>query len=276
VLLALILAVLAVATPLPAPTLPPVFVPPPILMYHRVDVDRPGDRVGRELTVSPAQFEEQLAYLKANGIAGISMAQLEQRLELGDSLDRAVVLTFDDGYADQYAYAVPLLRRYGDSATFYIVTGNVGRRGHVTWPELQAMAAEHMDIAAHGVQHDDLSLMSPAQQALQIDDSIKELRERLKMPIDSYAYPSGRFNSETLELVREADVPLAVTTDPSYVIAPETRLELPRLRVRSDWTLAQFATAVEGAPRNIARSPVVLSACGHSPRRYSQRSLPCR
>jgi peptidoglycan/xylan/chitin deacetylase (PgdA/CDA1 family) len=204
------------------------------------------------------------------------MAELERRLERAESLDHIVVLTFDDGYADQFTYAVPLLRRYGASATFYIVTGNVGRYGHVTWPELQTMADEHMDIAAHGVRHDDLSLMTPAQQAAQIDDSIQLLQARLHVPIDSYAYPSGRFNSETLELVREANVPLAVTTDPSYVIAPETRLELPRLRVRSHWTLAEFAGAVEGAPRNIARSPVVLGACGHSPRRSWQRFLSCR
>jgi peptidoglycan/xylan/chitin deacetylase (PgdA/CDA1 family) len=275
VVLALFLAVITALTPSTAPPLPAAFVPPPILMYHRVDLDHPADRVGTELTVSPGQFEEQLAYLKAHGIAAISVAQMENRLRLGQSLERTVVLTFDDGYADQYEYAVPLLRRYGDSATFYIVTGNVGRRRHLSWAQLESMVAQHMDIAAHGVQHNDLSLMTPAQQAVQIDDSVRQLHERLRVPIDSYAYPSGRFNSETLELVREANVPLAVTTDPSYVIPPETPFELPRVRVRGDWTLMQFVSALAAAPRNNARSPIVLRACVHSSRQLSQRYSSC-
>jgi peptidoglycan/xylan/chitin deacetylase (PgdA/CDA1 family) len=245
-------------------------------MYHRVDVDRPADRIGRQLIVSPGQFEEQLAYLKAHGITGISMAQLERRLRTGASLENTVVITFDDGYADQYAYAVPLLRRYGDSATFYIIAGDVGDRRHVSWAQLESMIAQHMDIAAHGMQHYDLSQMAPAQQAYQIDESVRELHDRLHVPIDSYAYPSGRFNRETLELVREANVPLAVTTDPTYVIPPETPLELPRVRVRGDWTLMQFVSAIQSAPRNGARSAIVLRACAHSSRHSSRHSSSCR
>ncbi len=280
---------MTVASPTPQPPLPEAFVPPPILMYHRVDVDRPVDRVGRDPTVSPAQFEEQLEYLKAHGIAAISMAELDRRLRAGESLDRTVVLTFDDGYADQYFYAVPLLQRYGDTATFYIITGNIGRRAHVTWPELQAMVSARMDIAAHGVRHDDLSKMPSIAQALQIDGSVRELRDRLHIPIESYAYPSGRFDAETLPLVEEANVPLAVTTDPAYVLPPENRFEIPRVRVRSEWSLGEFAAAIEAAQvhahivlsgqtaaRNTAHAAYVLRACVHSPLHSSQRSLPCR
>src|SRR6185437_1865442 len=114
------------------------------------------DRVGRELTVSPQQFAEQLAYLKAHGITGISMDELRERLESGAPLDRVVVLTFDDGYADQFTYAFPLLRQYRDAATFYIVTGALDAPRHLTWAQLESMHAAGEDIAAHGVAHDDL------------------------------------------------------------------------------------------------------------------------
>jgi peptidoglycan/xylan/chitin deacetylase (PgdA/CDA1 family) len=107
------------------------------------------------------------------------------------------------------------------------------------------MSALGQDIAAHGVAHDDLSLMSPAAQAYQIDDSIALLRQRLHVPVDSYCYPSGRFNRTTLSLVQNAGVDMAVTTDASYVLLPETRFELSRIRVRGDWTLAAFASAIE-------------------------------
>lgn len=231
----------------PSPTLPPVFVPPPILMYHRVDVDRPADRVGRELTVSPGQFAGQLAYLKSRGITGISMEQLRERLESGAPLDHVVVLTFDDGYADQYTYALPLLRRFRDAATFYIITGMLDGPRHLSWTQLRLMRTMGEDIAAHGVAHDDLSLMGSSQQTMQIDDSVRLLEQRLHAAVSSYGYPSGRFNRLTLQLVRHAGVDLAVTTDPRYVIAPENRFELPRVRVRSDWSLAQFAQALQSA-----------------------------
>jgi peptidoglycan/xylan/chitin deacetylase (PgdA/CDA1 family) len=241
--------------PSQAPSLPPAFVPPPILMYHRVDVERAGDTIGRELTVTPQQFDLQLAYLKSRGIAGISMEQLRERLRAGAPLDHLVVLTFDDGYADQYQYAVPMLHEYGDAATFYIVTGVLDGPRHLTWAQLGVMQALGEDIAAHGVQHDDLSRMSPAEQARQIDDSVQELRRRLHAPVGSYCYPSGRFNRTTLQLVQSAGIDLAVTTDPQYVIAPENRFEIPRIRVRGDWTIGDFASALRSA---LERSRIVL------------------
>lgn len=240
--------------PRPAPTLPPAFVPPPILMYHRVDVDQPRDRVGRELTVSPQQFAEQLAYLKAHGITGISMEELRQRLESGAPLDHVVVLTFDDGYADQYTYAYPLLREYRDAATFYIVTGALDGRRHLSWTQVESLHAAGEDIAAHGLAHADLTLMSSAQQAKQIDDSVRVLERRLHAAVTSYGYPSGRFNRTTLTLVHGAGIDFAVTTDRTYVIGPENRFEIPRLRVRSDWSIAQFARALQTA---IERSQIV-------------------
>lgn len=230
--------------PSPAPVLPATFVPPPILMYHRVDPETAPDRTGRELTVSPQQFAAQLAYLRSRGISGISMEELQERLERGEPLDHVVVLTFDDGYADQYQYAVPILHEYGDAATFFVITGDLATPRHLTWEQLDVMRALGQDIAAHGVQHDDLSQMTAAQQAYQIDESIAALRTRLHLPVDSYCYPSGRFNRTTLTLVQSAGVALAVTTDSRFVVAPENRFELPRIRVRGEWNLEQFARAI--------------------------------
>ncbi|MFN2449088.1 MAG: polysaccharide deacetylase family protein [Candidatus Baltobacteraceae bacterium] len=232
------------------PALPPVFSTPPILMYHRVDAQVPRDPVGRDLTVTPRQFEAQLRALRAHGLAAVSMAQLERRLRLREPLDRIVVLTFDDGYADQYAFAVPLLREYGGSATFYIVSGEVGRPRHVTWPQLRAMRAQGFDIAAHGVQHDDLSLMSPAAQRYEIETSIAALRRHAHAPVGSYAYPSGRFNAQTLLAVARSGVAFALTTDPAYVVPPETRFEMTRVRVRGEWDSGAFWNGVEAAWRS--------------------------
>lgn len=243
-LIALFTPGLAARPHAPAVALPRTFVPPPILMYHRVDPVRPADPVGRDLTLTPAEFSAQLAYLRSRGIAGISMAQLLARLQSGAPLDHVVVLTFDDGYADQYAYVVPLLHEYGDEATFYVVTGTLGAAGHLTWAQLQLMRSLGEDIAAHGVEHEDLSRMSEAGQAYQIDGSVSLLRRRLDAPVESYCYPGGRFNRTTLRLLPQAGIDLAVTTDRRYVIGPENRFELPRIRVRSGWSVQAFGAAI--------------------------------
>lgn len=220
---------------------------PPIFMYHRIDVDHPATAVGRDLTLPPAAFAAELQYLRGHGLRGVSLAVVLRRLREGRSLKRLVVLTFDDGYADQYRYAVPLLRRFGDTATFFIVTGNVGIPNHVTWRDLHAMVAAGMEIGAHGLQHDDLSLMTYADQAAQIFGSTDTLRDRLGVPILSYAYPSGRLNRATLALVRKAGLAFAVTTDLRYVLAPPNRFELTRIRVHGDWGTADFAAALRAA-----------------------------
>lgn len=239
---------LRTTAPMLAP-LPPVFTPPPILMYHRVDVDHPADPVGRDLTVTPAQFEAQLRIMRLHGLRAVSMAEMDRRLRAGERLDRVVVVTFDDGYADQYRFAVPLLRKYDGSATFYIITGQVGRPRHLTWNQIRSMQGQGMEIGAHGVQHDDLSTMTPAGQTYQIRTSIEQLRTNTHGPVLSYAYPSGRFNARTLEIVRRAGMDTAVTTDPAFVLPPETRFEISRVRIRSEWDAQAFWAVLQDAER---------------------------
>ena len=224
------------------------YVFPPVLMYHRVDVDAPRDTVSRDLTITPETLDAQLRYLRAKGLAPISMADFERRYRANKPTNRDVIITFDDGYFDQYGYALPVLERDRADATFYIVTHNVGRGAHVTWAELQSMLARRMDIEAHGLTHDDLALMDYAKQRAEIEGSIEELKNRLRLKtVSSYAYPSGRFNRDTLRIERAAGVPVAVTTDALNVIPPRDALQVVRIRVRRAWTLEDFAAAVRRA-----------------------------
>ena len=220
---------------------PRSFVQPPILMYHRIDTRYPHVPFGRVLTVSPAAFAAQLLYLRQRRISALSMAQFEERMQREQPLHDVVVLTFDDGYADQYRYALPVLRSMGDGATFYIVTGKIGKPGHLTWKMLRTMRADGMDIAGHGVTHDDLTTLSIGHQRAEIFGCVRSLRQHLAVPVLSYAYPSGRFDAGTIALVRAAGIPFALTTDRQYVRPPQNRYELTRLRIVGSWTLADFA-----------------------------------
>lgn len=232
------------AVPLPAR-----WAEPPILMYHRVDTDPGPTALGRLLTVTPQQLRDQLAALRAHGFEAISMADLEARLQDDEPLDHVVVLTFDDGYADQYRYAFPILKDAGARATFYIVTGNVGKPKHLTWDEIRTMMRGGMDMGAHGLQHFELPQMTQAEQQRQIDGSIEALEQHTGVPVESYAYPSGRFNATTIAVVARSGVALALTTDP---VRNQGRFDLGRVRVLGSWQLPRFEEAIERAARTQA------------------------
>lgn len=248
-------ALLAAGPAATKPSVPAGFREPPVLMFHRVSPRIPTDPIGRDLTLTPAAFGADLAWLKAHGIRAIDLAELENDLARGVDPARTVVVTFDDGYADQYTDALPVLQRYGDRATFFIVTGMLGKPEHLTWRDLRTMLRDGMEIAGHGVMHLDLSQMTPAQQAFEIDDCVAALHRWLGIDVRSYAYPSGRFNRTTMALLGRAGIDLAVTTDPVYVLPPQNRFELTRVRVQHDWSAQTFGEAVEAA---LAHEPRIV------------------
>ena len=116
-------------TPEPQPTPDGVVrrIRVPILMYHYLSAPPPGaDAVRRSLSVSPETFAEHLRYLKEAGYETISLADLALALQIGHPLpERPIVITFDDGYRDNYTQAFPLLRAQGYTATFFLVTGPI-------------------------------------------------------------------------------------------------------------------------------------------------------
>ncbi|MCX7791011.1 MAG: polysaccharide deacetylase family protein [Chloroflexaceae bacterium] len=235
----------AAPTPSPAPTPAPRYTlgeaAPyiPILMYHYIrEVDRDADPLGFRLSVRPDRFAEHLAWLRERGYVGLRMRDLAACLRANDCPRRAVALTFDDGYADNVTTALPLLRRHGFVATFYIVTGFVGREGYMDWEDLALLRDSGMELGAHTVSHADLAALDLGQARHEILASRQALEERLGIEVVSFSYPAGSYTSAVRRLIREAGFSSAVTT------APAERLErldaLPRRRVLGGETLEGY------------------------------------
>jgi len=106
-----------------------------ILSYHRV-ADTALDPWG--VAVSPGHFEEHLAVIRRFG-QPIRLSQLTDRLKEGKSVKGTVALTFDDGYADNYSNAYPLLEKYDTPATIFLVSGTIAARRAFWWEELNAL-----------------------------------------------------------------------------------------------------------------------------------------
>src|SRR5689334_13688809 len=100
----------------------------PILVYHSVMPHHPGQTAEQHvLNVADSVFVAQMQYLVDGGYHVVSFAALVDALEGRDTLPtRAVVITFDDGWGNQYRHAFPILRRFGLTATFFVFTTPVG------------------------------------------------------------------------------------------------------------------------------------------------------
>ena len=125
----------------------------PILVYHNLGPQSKG----RLLLAAPL-FEQQMRYLKAQGYRVIGLKDFIEWTQLRRQLpQRAVVLTFDDGYRAFREYAYPILKELGFGATLFVYTDYVGAgRNALTWDELRALAAEGFDVQAHSKTHGDL------------------------------------------------------------------------------------------------------------------------
>jgi peptidoglycan/xylan/chitin deacetylase (PgdA/CDA1 family) len=243
----------AAAVPTLLPTLvgavPPAEIgvgpPPPILMYHYIRyVDQGSDPLGYELSLAPELFEAQMAWLHEQGYRTMRMDAVARCIVSGGCPSRAVALTFDDGYADAFTTALPVLQRYGFTATFYIISGLVGQPGYVSWEQLAALRDAGMEIGAHTIDHFDLTTLDPAESERQIVQSKTDLEHALGISIASFCYPTGLYNWSVLEQARAAGYLSATTT--RWDDDNSDLMTLPRRRISGGMGADSLAAIVQG------------------------------
>lgn len=201
----------------------------PIIIYHK----------------TPANFEVQLLHLKNNGYSTITLNELTATLNGKATLPaKAVVLTFDDGFADNMA-ALELLKKHSLKATLFLSTGGeasswcIGANrtnttcgdSYLTWDQVKQMDASGVfTVGAHTVDH--LSLVTLNAEALnfQIRQSKAEIEAKLGHPITNFAYPYGTYNSTVIKAVQEAGFLNAVSTRPGTIHTPGENYYLKRAR----------------------------------------------
>ncbi len=167
----------------------------PVLMYHAVSDDIWG---GDELFVSPSDMEAQLAYIVDNGFDAIWFEDLAHI----EDYDKPVILTFDDGYEDNYTELFPLLKKYGVKATIFVIAKSPSNEEHMaTEQQIREMSTSGLvSIQSHTYTHaylDELDYESTKYEMAQSKKIITRIAG--KEPI-VLCYPSGRYNNYTLQL----------------------------------------------------------------------------
>jgi peptidoglycan/xylan/chitin deacetylase (PgdA/CDA1 family) len=205
----------------------------PILMYHRVHAYATElTKSLPDLTVEPGVFSGEIAALQGGGYHSITVAQLFHALFDGAPLPpKPVLLSFDDGYADDVTQILPVLRAHRMTGVFYIITGRFHEPGFLTGAQVRELDAAGMDIGGHTRDHVDLPGLGTAQLTDEIAGSRHDLERLLGHPIASFAYPAGRFDATVVAATHAAGFALAVTTQPGATESAQAPLTMPRVRV---------------------------------------------
>ena len=214
----------------------------PILMYHYVDdVPPPAGPYADRLTVRTWDFVEEMGHLVANGYQTVSLADLYTAVTGGGGLpDKPVILTFDDGGVDNYQVAFPILKQYGLTATFFVITGTVGNQGQMDWDMLSEMAAAGMSIQSHTVSHPDLRTVSDSRLVSELVDSRDAISVATGLLPYAVAYPYGACDGRVIQAARSAGYAMAVVTGRGKEGDPGALFELRRRQVLAFMSLSDF------------------------------------
>jgi len=202
------------AASVPTGSLPAPTVTVPVLMYHHI-----GNPLGHlsefEYYVTLPAFDAQMEYLSEDGFTPVSLDQVLAAMEgLTPLPPHPVAITFDDGNQDNYDLALPVLEKYHLTATFLIVTGWVGKPGHLTWDEIGAMQQAGMFFGAHTVSHPYLPFLPTSLANSEIMNSKNALESRLGQAVQVFAYPYGHASPTITRLVETDGFGLALGTSP--------------------------------------------------------------
>jgi peptidoglycan/xylan/chitin deacetylase (PgdA/CDA1 family) len=218
-------------------------------MYHYISIPpEDADKYRLDLSVSPEAFREQMSYLHQQGYNTIDLYDLSRAIANQQELPhKPIIITLDDGYRDNYENAFPVLREFGMTATFFVVTDFIdqGHPGYMTWAMIDEMASSGMRIEPHSKSHPDLSDQDREFVIYQLLGSRETLEAYLGYRPRYFAYPSGRYDDQVLDVIEELDYWGAVTTSGGIWHGFNDRFEWTRVRVRNVTSLEEFVDLIE-------------------------------
>ena len=229
----------------------------PILMYHHIDFNnKTTDKIRAGLSVSPIVFEKQMQWIKANNYTTVNSFQVQDYLDGKKPLPiNPILLTFDDGYKDNYTNAFPILQKYNLVGDFGIITSVIDKNdAYMSWDNLKDMIKNNMSVSSHTVNHCTTAIRNPndvnkfldspvdskqkpcsafsineklttGQVKYEFEQSKKVLEENLNIKVTHLIYPFGFYNSQAMDIAKEVGYKFATTVHPQYNL--ETNLESP-------------------------------------------------
>ncbi|MBI3553647.1 MAG: polysaccharide deacetylase family protein [Elusimicrobia bacterium] len=191
----------------------------PALMYHKIGTAPQGSRL-KKLWVTTAEFREQMEYLRDNGYTTLTFTEMRE-IEAGKSPrpEKPVIVTFDDGYANNYTDAYPVLRELGLKGCVFLVYETIESHNSwhdpesepwipmLTWAQVKEMQDSGVvEFGSHTMRHRNLPTIPLDEARWELTESKKRLEEKLGRSMLGFAYPygAGAYAPEVRRAAREA------------------------------------------------------------------------
>jgi peptidoglycan/xylan/chitin deacetylase (PgdA/CDA1 family) len=225
---------------------------PIILVYHQI-TSLPPERDPYAISVTPEAFAAQMEYLHDGGYHVLRLSDAVKMMQRGEALPpKALAITFDDGYRDNYTTALPVLKRYGFPATIYLVADRMGEsavwdgeRGAatplLTWDEAREMQSAGIEFGSHTCSHPALDELEAGQARREICASKHVIEDHLSSSVATLAYPYTRFTRQVQDIVEACGYLAACGSSHVH----ETYFNLWRVEIgRAEADLASFRCKV--------------------------------
>ena len=201
----------------------------PILMYHSID---DNDKDAR-LSISPKSFERQMEFLYKNHYNVIGLDKAAEYIKNGKNpLSKTIVITFDDGYYDNYEHAYPVLKKYGIKATLFVIVDKIGQPGWVGWKELKEMSDSGIiTIGSHTMTHPWLTSLNIEKIKSEFKNSKEILENRLGKRVDLLCYPMGNHDGRSEENAKRSGYVCAVGTNPGKSSSADDIYAIGRIKI---------------------------------------------
>ena len=240
----------------------------PILMYHSVSDPERANQQLWPFAVSPRLFDEHMKYLYEHDYASLTVTQLITMLyhDRQSLPERPVVVTFDDGFADFFVNALPVLKRYNLVATLYIPTAFVGSTSRwlwrekeaahaiLTWDQIVEINAQGIECGGHSHTHPQLDLLPLSAARREIWQNKELLEQRLGQRIASFAYPHGYHSVALQRIVEEAGYTSACAVKYEMSVESTNPFSLARLGINADTDVDALAALLTSS----APSPLTM------------------
>jgi peptidoglycan/xylan/chitin deacetylase (PgdA/CDA1 family)/glycosyltransferase involved in cell wall biosynthesis len=211
----------------------------PILAYHRV-VESSSEAGKHGIYVTRENFDWQMEYLKKKGFITLIFRDYANLNEEQKNYGKHIILTFDDGYEDNYLVAFPILRKYGLKATIFLVAGretNEWDKVQSSEPELRLLSKEEIlemkkygiEFGSHSLTHPDLTKIPLEAAKKEIFESKQKIEEVIQDEVITIAYPYGKLSQKLKEIVKQAGYKFGIATDSGSAAIDEDWYEIRRI-----------------------------------------------
>lgn len=213
----------------------------PVLYYHSVN-----NEVFNEVTISPDTLKKELKYIKDNGYTTLSLDEVNQYILNKKTLpEKSILITFDDGYMDNYYYAFPILKELNMKATIFCITSKLDGSYYLSENAIKEMSQNNIDIESHTVNHKHLNELNYKEQLEEMKNSKAKLESIIEKEVNAIAFPFGDYNNDSVLAAKEAGYNIAFTTNNGLITTDANPLELNRIYISSFYDMDTFKSILE-------------------------------